>query len=47
MSAKPKAFLSKISKENRIKFGNNHIHERLVIKKSVLLLNRFGSSTDN
>ena len=47
MPAKRKAFLSKISKENRIKFGNDHFHERLVIKKSFLLLNRFRSGTDN
>ena len=39
MPTKIKAFLSKISKEHGIRFGNNHNHEMLIIQKSVLLLN--------
>ena len=34
---KPKTLLSKISKEHRTRFGNNHDHIMLIIRKSVLL----------
>ena len=39
MPTKPKTLLSKISKEQRIRFGNNHNHVMLIIQKSVLFLN--------
>ena len=39
MPTKPKALLSKISKEHRIWFMNNHNHVMLIIQKSFLLLN--------
>ena len=39
MPTKPKILLSKISKENRIKFGNNHNHVMLRIRKAAPLLN--------
>ena len=38
MSTRPKTFLSKISKEHRIRFGNNHNHVMLIIQKSVLFI---------
>ena len=38
MPTEPKALLSKISKEHKIRFGNNHNHAMLIIQKSVLLL---------
>ena len=44
MTTKLKTLLSKISKEHRIRFGNNHNHVILIIQKSGLLLNWFGSS---
>ena len=43
MPTKPKILLSKISKENRIKFGNNHNHVMLRIRKAAPLLNWFWS----
>ena len=39
MSTKTKTLLSKISKEYRIRFRNNHNHVMLIIQKSVLWLN--------
>ena len=36
---KSKTLRSKISKEHRSRFGNNHNHVMLIIQKSVLLLN--------
>ena len=39
MPTKSKALLSKISKEHKIRFGNNHNHVMLIIEKSILLLN--------
>ena len=44
ITTKPKTLLLKISKEHRIRFENNHNHVMLLIQKSVLLLNCFGSS---
>ena len=38
MRTKPKALLSKISEEHRIRLGNNYNHVMLIIQKSVLLL---------
>ena len=39
MPSKPKAVLSKISKQHRIKFGNDHNHVMVIIQKLVLLSN--------
>ena len=39
MPTKPITLLPKISKEHKIRFGNNHNYEMLIIKKSVLSLN--------
>ena len=39
MPTKLKYLLLKISKEHRIKFGNNHNHDMVIIQKSVFLLN--------
>ena len=39
MLTKSKTLRSKISKEHRSRFGNNHNHVMLIIQKSVLLLN--------
>ena len=38
MPAKSKTLLSKISKEHRIRLGNNHNHLMLIIQKSVFSL---------
>ena len=38
MPTKPKTPLSKISKEHRIRFGNNHNHVMLIFQNSVSLL---------
>ena len=39
MPSKPKAVLSKISKQHGIKFGNDHNHVMVIIQKLVLLSN--------
>ena len=44
MHTKPKYLLSKISKEDKIRFGNNHNQVIQIIQESVLLLNYFGNS---
>ena len=39
MPTMQKTLLSKILKVHRIRFGDNHNHVKLIIQKSVLLLN--------
>ena len=39
MPTNPKTLLSKISKKNRIRFGNDHNHLMLIIQKSAVLVN--------
>ena len=45
MPTKPKTLLSKISKEQNIRFGNNHNHVMLIIHKSVLLITDLGAAS--
>ena len=39
MPTNPKTLLSKISKNHRIRFGNDHNHLMLIIQKSAVLVN--------
>ena len=45
MPTKPKTLLSKISKEHKIRFGNNHNQVMLIIQKSVLLITDLGAAS--